>query len=337
MPCSTPLPCALQAFLQEKDADQVLRGGRFGQLGDRTGLELQTLLDAGAAAFPHIDQRKRCGVVLLAHLRRGLLDDHGREDLTRHPVVGCPGLGAQGKRANVRATQQRTGFGQQLGGRREAVDHAQRQCALGRQRLAGEHHRQCVGGADKARQAGCAAPARMDTQHHFGQADASFVVIGGDALAAGQNQLGAAAHAGAMNGSHRGTGQAGQRFIHTLAVLDVFQHRALLGVGDEFLDIGTDSEAERLGRMDQHASRLFDGQSLDDLAELVQHFARNGVDTAAGAVKGQGDNAAVIQARLPVIEAQSFEHGHTRVTGKSRTIPARSEDCETAPGAAMQS
>ncbi len=84
----------------------------------------------------------------------------------------------------------------------------------------------------------------MDAQHHFGQADAGFIVIGGNALAAGQDQLGTAAHAGAMNGRHGRAGQARQRFIDALAVLDVFQHGAVLGVLDELLDVGADGEAD---------------------------------------------------------------------------------------------
>ena len=92
-------------------------------------------------------------------------------------------------------------------------------------------------------------------------------------------------------------------------MLDVLQHGVVSGVFDELLDVGAHRKTRRLGRMDDDASGLVDRQPLDNLFKLVQHRARDRVDAAVGAVQGQRDNAVVAFAGLPVVEAQSFEHG----------------------------
>ena len=201
---------ALQPLLQEEDADQVLRGRRLRQLRHRACFDLQSLLDAGAAALPHVDHREWGWVVLAAYLCGGLLEHHRCQDLPGQPGVAGPGVGTSCERARRRAAQQQPRFGQQFVRSHDTVDHTQTERAFGRQRLAGEHDRQRFGGADQTRQARGAAPAGMNAEHHFRQRDPGLVVIGSDTVAAGQNQFGAATHARTVHGCHRGAGQARQ-------------------------------------------------------------------------------------------------------------------------------
>ena len=318
----------LEALAEEKDADEVLRCRRFGQLGDGTRFQFQPLTDIRPTALPHVDQGERRGVVFLAHFRGRLLQYHRRQDLAYWPEVAGPGLGASCQRARGGATHHMARLGQQFAGAGQAVDHAQVQGAAGGQGFACQHQRQGVGRANQPWQARGAAPAGMNAQLHFGQGDAGFFVVDRDALAAGQDQFGAAAHAGAVHGRHRGTGQARQRFVDALAVLDVFQHGVVLRIVDEGLDVGAHRKPRGLGRMDDDAGRLLDRQPFDDQFEFVQYRAGNRVDAAVGTVESQRDDAVVAFAGLPVVEAQSFEHGRYGHEGEVRTIPSCCRDCE---------
>jgi hypothetical protein len=171
----------------------------------------------------------------------------------------------------------------------------------------------------------------MDAEHDLGQADAGLVVVRGDALAASEDQLGAAAHAGTVHGGHAGAGQSRQRFVHALAILDVFQHGGVARIIDEFADVGADRETGGLGRMHDHARWLFDRQPLDDQPEFVEHRARDGVDAAAGAVEGEGDDAGVIDVDPPMSETQSFEHGECRAVAGCRTYRRATPKASCAP------
>jgi len=148
----------------------------------------------------------------------------------------------------------------------------------------------------------------VDAEHHLGQADAGGLVVGRHALAAGQDQFGAATHARAVHRGHRGAGQPGQGVIHALAVLDVFAHRVLARVLHELVDVRAHRKARGLARMDDDAGGHVDRQPLDDLLQLVQHGAVDRVDAAARAVERERHQAVVLVG-LPVVESQSFEHG----------------------------
>ena len=140
----------------------------------------------------------------------------------------------------------------------------------------------------------------MDAQHHLGQADTRLVVVCSNAVAAGEDEFGTATHAGAMHRSHRRAGQAGQRLVDALAVFDVLQHGVVPGIVDELLDVCAYGKTRWLGRVDDHARRLVDRQTFDDLLEFVQHGAGDRIDAAVGAIKRQRDNAFVVFAGFPV-------------------------------------
>jgi hypothetical protein len=255
--------------------------------------------------------------VLFTNLGGGLLDHHRSNDLARQPGIARPRLGAAADRARRCMAQQQFCFRQQLFGTGQSVDNAQCEGTPGRKRFAGEHQRQCLGSADQARQARGSAPARVDTQHHFRQGNTGFVVIRGDPMTAGKNQLGASAHAGAMNRRDCRAGQARKRLVDALTVFDVLQHGVVFRVINEFLDVRANGKTRSLGRVNDHSARLVDRQAFDDLLELVQYGAGYRIDAAVSAIKRQRDNAFVVFAGFPVIEAQSFEHGHADGGGRA--------------------
>src|SRR5690606_6791670 len=91
-----------------------------------------------------------------------------------------------------------------------------------------------------------AAPAGIDAQLDLGQADAGLLVVAGDAVAAGQGKLGAAAHAVAVDGGHGRAAQLGQALEDQLAVPDPVLDLAPGGDFLEALDVGAGNEAGRL-------------------------------------------------------------------------------------------
>ena len=97
----------------------------------------------------------------------------------------------------------------------------------------------------------------------------------------------------------------------SLAVFDARQHAALFLELLEFADIGAGDEAVGFARADHHAFRRFDREAFDDLLELLDHVAVEGVDRHIGAVESQYHDAVGAEIGFPVIEAQAFEHGGT--------------------------
>ncbi len=133
MPASPP-PSPLQAFLQEEHADQVRGRRRLREFRHRACFELQALRDARSAATPDFDQRERGGILILAHLGRGLLAHDRREDLADRPDVRRPRLGALRERTRARMFDQFLRRLDEQLGRRERIDEAERLGRLGRQR-----------------------------------------------------------------------------------------------------------------------------------------------------------------------------------------------------------
>ena len=294
-------------FLQEEHPDQVARGRRRSQLDHRLALGRQQRLDAATRAFPRGDQRERCRVVLLAGLARHLLGQHRRQQLARGQGVGGPRHGTLLERA-LRAAQG------QCGGRFDQlcrIDHLVYQPhgagGRGRQRAASQHQVECRRRTHQARQAHAAAPARVDAQLHFRQADAGGGIIAGHAVAAGQRDFGAAAHAEAVNGRDRGAGQLGQALEHALAAADRITHHALLVEGLEFLDVGAGNEPLVLARPDDEALGRVDGDPFQQAVQFDQHVLAEGVDRRPGPIEHQHQHAVGARLGAPVLQAQPGE------------------------------
>jgi len=141
----------------------------------------------------------------------------------------------------------------------------------GRQGAPGQHHVHRRRGADQARQARAAAPAREDAQLGLGQADAGGRIAGRHAVAAGQGQFGAAAQAVAVDRGDGGAGQLCQFLVGGLAAADGVVDGAAAVELLELLEVGAGDEAGGLGRADHHPLGRVDRQPFDDVAQLQQH------------------------------------------------------------------
>jgi hypothetical protein len=143
--------------------------------------------------------------------------------------------------------------------------------------LAGQHHVHRRGRADDLRQAQHAAPAGDDAEHDLGQRELGAGLIHRDAVAAGQRQLGAAAHAMAAHQRQRRVLHGGQPVVGIPAALD--DDAGLLrriGRG-EFLDVGAGDEAGVLGRLeDQPLGRILLA-FVEDQAQLGHHLGAEGI------------------------------------------------------------
>ncbi len=309
MPCVLA-PQPLEALGEEEDADQVARGRRAGQLDHRAALGIQARADAlAAAALPHVDQCVRRRILVLARLARDLLGHLRRQQLARRPGVGGPRGGALLERAHRALERQRHGGVDQHRLVHDLVDQAQAARGAGRDGAAGEHQVHRRRRADQARQARTAAPAGEDAELGLGQADARGGIVGRHAIAAGQRDLGAAAHAEAMDGRHGRAGQFGQLLEHHLATPDRVVDRAAAVELLELLQIGAGDEAAGLGRGDHHALGRVDGQAFDDVAQLDQHVLREGVDRGILPVQPQDDHTFRTALRAPVTESKPIEAG----------------------------
>jgi len=181
--------------------------------------------------------------------------------------------------------------------------------------------------ADQAWKARAAAPAGMDAELHFGQADLRFGCGRRDAHPARQRQFGAAAHTGTVQCHDRGHLQAGEPLEHPLAVFDRGQYRAIAFVLGEFVQIGADRESGRFCGMDHNSTRALDGDALHDRVQFVQQYPRQRIDFAAHAVHRQHHQAIRFHAGLPMAEPQSLKHAEPhcfRGGGKGgQSCPAR--------------
>ena len=318
---------ALEPFGEEEDADQVARGRCAGELDHRTALGVQSRLDAAAAAaLPHIDQRVGRGILLLACLARDLLGHLRRQDLPRRPGVGGPRGGALLEWTRGAAQCERDRGIDQHRRCHDLVHQAHRPGRRGTDAAPGQHQVHRRRRADQARQARAAAPAGEDAELGLGQADAGGGIVAGHAVAAGQRDLGAAAHAEAVDRGHRRARQFGQLLERGLAAADRVVDRALAVVLLEFLQVGAGDEARRLGRADHHALGRIDGDAFQQVAQLDQHVLRERVDRGALAVQAEHDDAVVAYLGKPVAESKPIEackHGvdHPVVYGQGRYHP----------------
>ena len=136
---------------------------------------------------------------------------------------------------------------QEVLGRRDLVHQADLRGAPGVQRPPGQDQIERRGDPDEARQALRPSPSRNDPEAHLGKTDLDARIVGGDAEMAGQDQLGAAAETGAVDGGyHRerqpldGVEQPVSLARGGLGVLDRAQRADLVdvGAGDERPGLG---------------------------------------------------------------------------------------------------
>ena len=151
------------------------------------------------------------------------------------------------------------------------VDQTDGACRFARKRATGQHHVESRGCAHQSWQTDAAAPARIDAEFHFRQADAGTGIIRRHACAAGQTQLGPSAHAVAVNQGYRWAGQFGDALEDVLTVADRIQYGSLGIEFGEFGDIGTSDETGFFGGADDQAFRRREGHALQQAVELIQY------------------------------------------------------------------
>jgi hypothetical protein len=217
---------ALQSVLQEEDAHQVARGRVLHQRVERGGPVGGHGQGIAAVVLPLIDDGVRRRVVLLACALRHLLPGTVGDQRFQRAIQQ---LLQEGQRARRLAGEHQHARGVFHDARRHAfVGEAHLLCAFGIDVLAGQHHVHRRRRADDLRQAQHAAPAGNDAEHDFGQGELGAGLIHGDAVAAGQRQLGAAAHAVAAHQRQRRVAHRRQAVVGVPAALD--EARAFSGV-----------------------------------------------------------------------------------------------------------
>ena len=126
-------------------------------------------------------------------------------------------------------------------------------------------------------------------------------------MAARQRELGAAAHAVAMDRGDRGAGQFRDPLEHLLPAKQRVLDGAVGVEGLEFLDVGAGHEARCLARAEHHTARWIDREPLDQRTQFDQHVLRQGIHRLAGAIDRHDHDAVVARLDLPVRKAKSIE------------------------------
>ena len=91
--------------------------------------------------------------------------------------------------------------------------------------------------ADQARQSGCAAPGRNESERRLGQSDPRRRIIGGDAIIAGERDLIATAGTCSVNRSDGGNLERGKAIENALAFRDKGAHFAGRRLAQQCLQI----------------------------------------------------------------------------------------------------
>ena len=229
MPCSVSPAEAFEAFLQEEHADQVAAVGGLRKLRHRARFELEPLRDArsrrgarlrSARTAPDsvraaLSPRSACGRSARGSAAPARCSSPTRACAARAGAASdgesCPSPFRSSSSGDASASTRPIAFAFSADAARPvSISSSARRCA------------------DQARQARGAAPARMKAELDFGKADPRRRIARGDAIAARERDLGAAAHAVAVDRGDGRAGQARELLEDALAVLDVVEHRAAI-------------------------------------------------------------------------------------------------------------
>ncbi len=289
----------LHALLEEVDADQVARGVAFDETGDRRWVFGPRRERVTVVFLPEIDDRVGRGVVVGRGARGDLPSRHPGDERPHERGTHQPLYERQLPRA--RRLEHHHARGVLLDARRHCGVHEAHALRAARvDRASREHHVERGGGADHAREAHDPAPRRKDAEHHLGQREARSGLIDRDAVAAGERELDAPAHAEAVDQGERREGQGGELVVEIPASPDqAYRVVGVLELGELF-DIGTGDEARVLARADDEPAGPFRGQLVEDRVELRHYLARKDVRVGLGLVQGQPDQIVAVGVELPV-------------------------------------
>jgi hypothetical protein len=112
----------------------------------------------------------------------------------------------------------------------------------------------------------------MNAELHLWQTEAHAAVVGGDAVAAGERKLQAAAEGETVDGRGGGAGQRFEAVHHLLPRADQLVGLLRCAQADELLDVGTGDEATRLRGAHHDRARVRALDVPEQLIELLQHF-----------------------------------------------------------------
>ena len=309
----TVLAEALQALLQIVDADEVLRRRRGGDGVHRGRLVGRHGERIAAVVGPHVED----GVGRRVMLGAGALHDlllclRGDKPLERavHQALH------EGQLARRPAGRGQHARGVVHDARRHAfVGEAETLGALGVEGAAAKHHVERGGRADDLRQAQHAAPARHDAEHDFGQGDARARLVHRHAVAAGQREFRAAAHAVAANQRQGGVLHRGEAVVHVPAAL----HEGARAFGGfdlgELLDIGAGDEAGVLAGADHQRLGRLALEFIEHQAKFAHRRFGERVRRFAGLVESQPGEAGEFALEAPVLQ---FLHVHSFLSSASR-------------------
>ena len=219
----------------------------------------------------------------------------------------------------------------QLALRHQLVHQAEAQRLVRAYRFSGQHHFHRRAHADQAHAAHRAAESGMDTELHLRKAERHPLVIDGDAVAAGEGELEAAAQREAVNRRDGGAAERLEAVEHLLA--GVNQAIAALGAGDagEFLDVGAGDEAALLGRQHHDTARRRQCDPIEQRIELAQHAAGEHVGGGVRLVGQQPDDAIAVALHLPCRRG-GLGILHVSPSGALRPPPSSARCCPRARG-----
>ena len=184
--------------------------------------------------------------------------------------------------------------------RHRLVDQAHALGAPRVDRLAGEEHVERGRRADELRQPLHAVPGRHDAEHHLGQREARLRVVERDAVAAGERELDAAAHAEAVH--HRGGGEG--QLVQLWNTSQPSRTNASASCGDlKRVNSSTSAPAMKLS-FAERMTRPFGRSARDRVeraAQLFERLARERVGRLALLVEGEPGEAVAVVLPAPML------------------------------------
>src|SRR6266851_1966409 len=294
------LPERLQALLEEEDADEIARRVALQKPDDGSRILGSRCEWIAIVSPPQLEDRVRRRIVI----RRGpggkLLPRQVNDERTHQGGIHQPLNERQPSRAG--RLEHHDARGVLLDARRHRLVHEAHTLRAARiHGPAREQHVERGSRADEARQALDAAPARKDAEHHFRKREACSGLIYRDAIAAGERELDAPAHAETVYERKRREGQGFEFVIEIPAALDQ-AHRVVrvLDLG-ELLDVGARDESGDIAGTDDKPSGILGTELIEYPVELRHHVGGQDVRGGALLVERQPDDVVVGGLELPVL------------------------------------
>src|SRR5882762_3289997 len=289
-----------EAFLEKKDADKVARGIALKKPDDGRRV-LGSRRKRIAVVFPpQLEDRVRRGIVIRRGPRGELLSRQVNDERTHQGGIHQPLEEWQRSRAGCLEHHHARRVLLDAG-RHRLVHETQTLRAARIHSPAREQHVERRSRPDEAGQALDAAPARQDAEHDFGEREARSELIHRNAIAAGERELDAPAHAEAVYERERREGQGVEFVVEIPAALDQTHRFVRVLDPGELLDVGARDEPGVLGGADDEPTRIIRAQLVENLVELGHHVGGQDVRGRAFLVERQPDDVVAVGLELTVL------------------------------------